>query len=469
MNKKLSSVFILIFLALFFLGTKKSHASSCSNYGGSTTYCDDGTSYSNYGGSTTYGSDGTSYSNYGGATTYGSDGSSQTNYGGATTYKNDGTSYSNYGGATTYGSDGSSYSNYGGATTYGSGSGKMIDVGGSKIITDDPSRDTPTYGINDDNTIDKGNGCPLNSSYNSFTRKCECLSGYKASGSSCVYDYSLKEAPTETIPTYLPSQQQDMPEANTALPLTDSEKINNPDSIQNLDTNSNNAPLSQDTPTTTQQVQNAAKKIVWWNPLTWWEYFHDKPATPAAIEEKPKAASPDGQLYKNDDYGFSIKFPTDWPIVDKSNTNSFSKSAEKSFMDSVYVKVGYHLGIPAFDENFFGEDKNVSASLDLNDLANKNAKLFINKMVADFSKQFPDIPVVEKGVTFIGNKRAAYYKTLSSVRKLDNTMGGLGQSSYYVINKGNLYTIGGSYENGDNASSTKAIVDKSIASFSFEN
>ena len=175
----------------------------------------------------------------------------------------------------------------------------------------------------------------------------------------------------------------------------------------------------------------------------------------------------EGQLYKNEEYGFGIKFPTDWPIVDESNENSFVKVAKKDFMTSVYVRIGYHLGMPDMDENFFGEDKNDSSSLDLNDPSNKNAKIFINGMVADFSEKNPNIPVAEKGVTFINNKRAAYFKTSSLVRKQDNMMGGLGQSFYYVINKGKLYTIGGNYERGDNTNYDKSIVDKSIATFSF--
>ena len=98
-------------------------------------------------GSTSYCSDGTSYNQYGN-TTYGSDGSSYTKYGN-----------------TTYGNDGSSYTKYGN-TTYGTGGGNMIE------------------------------SCPSNSTLNSTSGKCECSYGYKASGSSCVYDYSINETPS---------------------------------------------------------------------------------------------------------------------------------------------------------------------------------------------------------------------------------------------------------------------------------
>jgi|GEM_PF-2049336 hypothetical protein len=175
----------------------------------------------------------------------------------------------------------------------------------------------------------------------------------------------------------------------------------------------------------------------------------------------------EGQLYKNEEYGFNIKFPADWPIVDESDESSFVKKAKRDLMNFVYVRIGYHLGMPDIDENFFGADKNNTSSLDLNDPLNKNAKIFIDGMVADFSEKNPNIPVIEKGITFINNKRAVYFKVSSSVRKQDNTMGGLGQSFYYAINRGKLYTIGGNYEKGDSTNYDKSIVDKSIATFFF--
>lgn len=302
MKKILIFVFIFASLALYSFSTKKSSASSCSNYGGATTYCDDGTSYSNYGGSTTYGSDGSSYSNYGGATTYGSDGSSQSNYGGATTYDSDGTSYSNYGGPTTYGSDGSTYNDYGGSTTYGSGSGKMIKIPNRKDSDQSDYSGTTTYrsddsgqdSYSDSNTYGSDSGkripvdgrdgvnqnnlevngvkyserdleelrkrrdminremCPLNAVYISSIQKCECIFRYKYNGSSCVYNGS-SDNPTIEI-----------------------EPIKNSDSVQGLDVNLNNAQVNQDDSVTNLKTQNKDKKIVWWNPLTWWSSFYNK-------------------------------------------------------------------------------------------------------------------------------------------------------------------------------------------------
>lgn len=265
---KKTSTFIssFVFLVLFLFNVWGVFASSCSNYGGSTTYCDDGTNYSNYGGSTTYGSDGSSYSNYGGSTTYGSDGSTQSNYGGSTTYDSDGKNYSNYGGSTTYGSDGSSYSNYGGSTTYGSGSGKMIDISGSDDSDQDNYSGSTTYGSDGGKIIDTGDNCPLNSSYNSSTQECECSLGYKSNGSSCVHQGA----------DYSSDQQNDMPKENIRTPIIDNEQTDSSDSIHSLDDNSNNDQINQDTSVTNLKTQNKAKKFVWWNPLTWRGYFYNK-------------------------------------------------------------------------------------------------------------------------------------------------------------------------------------------------
>lgn len=388
MKKVLTFIFIFAFITLLSLSAKSSIASSCTNYGGATTYCNDGTSYNNYGGATTYGSDGSSYNNYGGATIYGNDGSSQSNYGGATTYGSDSSTYNNYGGATTYGNDGSTYNDYGGSTTYGSGGGKMIkingndssnqrDYGGSTIYgsngsSDDIFGDTNTntydsngksYGnYNGDTTYDSGNetlnseqrnnvtdqdiqavidynnrggpttiggttisgpesdkinytgNCPANSSYNPSTHHCACSYGYKWYGESCFRDTS-----------------------KSINPNTDSEKVNN-----------------QVTNVTTLKTQD--KVIVWWNPLTWWDYFFNKSTSTVnnneieptkSIKEEASSPSLEWKEYRSDIGKFTALFPYDvthsnwmdnttmkklgWNGINKIDTFSTTGTNKESF------------------------------------------------------------------------------------------------------------------------------------------
>lgn len=326
MKKILTFVFIFASLALYSFSTKNSSASSCSNYGGATTYCDDGTSYSNYGGSTTYGSDGTSYSNYGGATTYGSDGSSQSNYGGSTTYGSDGTSYSNYGGSTIYGSDGSTYNDYGGSTTYGSGSGKMIKIPNSDDSDQRGYGGSTNYGIGDEktterdawdssgqsdygndttypsgessiiyrdseNNLDKGNdGDVTEGSENKIYE----VNGIKYSERdlqelgkirrkrnremcplNAVYISSIQKC--ECIFRYKYDGSSCVYNGSSDnYPTIEIEPIKSPDSVQSLDANLNNAQVNQDMSVTNLKTQNKAKNLVWWNPLTWWSHFYNK-------------------------------------------------------------------------------------------------------------------------------------------------------------------------------------------------
>jgi hypothetical protein len=280
--KKIALALLIVFSMIFSLNSKTAFATNCHNYGGATTYCDDGTSYSNYGGSTTYGSDGTSYSNYGGATTYGSDGSTQSNYGGSTTYSNDGTSYSDYGGSTTYGSDGSTYNDYGGSTTYGSGSGKMIKIPNQKDSIQS------NYGGINEKSLESGINCPLNSSYDSLSSSCKCNYGYVASGSSCIYK-SNDNSDTIKAPSYLPSQQKDEPETDTTLPITNSENPNSSNLIPSSDTNPSNTQYNQDSLSINQKNEDKESDFAWWNPLAWWNHFFNK-STPATNDEKPGIA-----------------------------------------------------------------------------------------------------------------------------------------------------------------------------------
>lgn len=284
-KKKLAVVFPVVFLLLFFFTTSNSFASSCSNYGGSTTYCDDGTSYSNYGGSTTYGSDGSSYSNYGGSTTYGSDGSTQSNYGGSTTYDSDGTSYSNYGGSTTYGSDGSTYDNYGGSTTYGSGGGKMIETGG-----------------NDDSNQSDYSGSVIFESDRSKT-----IGTNEESSLSSDRWNDIENMLTPTADSEQLNDQQ-----------SDNEQINSYDSIPSLDNNSSNTQVNQNISETNLKTQNKERVFVWWNPSTWWDYFFNKSASLAnsngaepikSIEHKTLPSSFEWKEYSSDTGKFTALFP----------------------------------------------------------------------------------------------------------------------------------------------------------------
>ena len=160
-NNKLSLPAIIlmvniVFLA-FILNVNDIFASTCNTYG-STTYCSDGTTYNTYG-NTTYVNGPNGYS--GTANTYGN-----------STYYN-GTGGDNWT-ANTYGN-----------TTYFNGSNGT-------------SGTANTYGNTTYSDGNVFNICPSNSSYDSLSTKCKCNTGYKVSGSSCIYDYSY----TSYTPTY---------------------------------------------------------------------------------------------------------------------------------------------------------------------------------------------------------------------------------------------------------------------------
>ena len=303
--KKISLTLFIVFLMVFLLNSKTVFATNCHNYGGATTYCDDGTSYSNYGGSITYGSDGISYSNYGGSTTYGSDGSTQSNYGGSTTYSNDGTSYSNYGGSTTYGSDGSIYNDYGGSTTYGSGSGKMIKIPNREDSIQSNYGDSTNYDSINEKSLESGINCPLNSSYDSLSSSCECNYGYVASGLSCIHKEN-DNSDSVKIPSYLPIQQDSAPKTDRT-PKTfsdegaiyevngmkfseqDLERIRNRREMKSKEMCGLNAiylALNQECVCEVGYKKNGSvcieesfskedSDLIWWNPLIWWKHFFE--------------------------------------------------------------------------------------------------------------------------------------------------------------------------------------------------
>ncbi len=177
----------------------------------------------------------------------------------------------------------------------------------------------------------------------------------------------------------------------------------------------------------------------------------------------------DGELYNNDEYGFSIKFPRDWQVSDASSEQYFGKAAKKDLMTAVTVQIGRNLGGYPVDEYFFGKDKSELSSLNLSDPSNDYANKFLNATIDERLKKFTSFALIEKGLTYIGNKKSAYYTVASSVQKTDGKMGGLSQTFYYFVNKGKIYTIIGSYEKGNNTNYDKSLVDKSIATFSLIN
>ena len=170
MKKILNFIICINILVLIFSYSKIVFAVSC-RQNGNTTYCDDGTTY-RQNGNTIYGSDGTTYWQNGN-TTYGSDGS---------TFRQNGNA--------TYGSNG---------VTCTQNGNKMFCSDGSSYITNGNT----TYG-NGGNVF---NSCPVNSTYDSSSGKCQCDYGYKVEGSNCIYDFTSHKATQEYSSTKTDSIQ----------------------------------------------------------------------------------------------------------------------------------------------------------------------------------------------------------------------------------------------------------------------
>lgn len=157
-----------------------------------------------------------------------------------------------------------------------------------------------------------------------------------------------------------------------------------------------------------------------------------------------------GNLYRNDEYKFRIKFPTGWEIVNGDSKNALKKAVNAK--DGASIVVG---AVKLHDTN-----------LDIKNFSEKEIDEFLNVSIDEVKQKYTDVKVIEEGIRYLDNKKAIYFKYSFIGKTLDKTHN-LIMIQYATFCKGIFYSIGGGAQ-VDKFSSQEGIISKSISSFVFE-
>ena len=157
-----------------------------------------------------------------------------------------------------------------------------------------------------------------------------------------------------------------------------------------------------------------------------------------------------GNLYRNAEYKFRIKFPKGWEIVNGDSKNVLKKAVNTK--DGVSIVVG---AVKFPDSN-----------LDIKNFSEKEIDDFLNDSIDEIKQKYTDVKVIERGIRYLDNKKAIYFK-YSFIGKTLGEIHYLMMIQYATFYKGIFYSIGGGAQ-VDKFSSQEGIISKSISSFVFE-
>jgi S1-C subfamily serine protease len=157
-----------------------------------------------------------------------------------------------------------------------------------------------------------------------------------------------------------------------------------------------------------------------------------------------------GNLYRNAEYKFRIKFPNGWEIVNGDSKNALKKA--------VNTKDGVSIVVVAV--------KFPDTNLDTKNFSEKEIDEFLNDSIDEIKQKYTDVKVIEKGIRYLDNKKAVYFKYSFIGKTLDETHN-LMMIQYATFHKGIFYSIGGGTQ-VDKFSSQEGIISKSISSFVLE-
>ena len=162
-------------------------------------------------------------------------------------------------------------------------------------------------------------------------------------------------------------------------------------------------------------------------------------------------------VYRNDEYHFRIKFPEGWEIVDGDGKHIIKKAVKDNSTILVLVR--------SYD--YFLPEENIR-NLELSDFTDKEINQFLDKLIEENINAFPGSTILEKGIRYIDNRKAVYFK-MNQVYKVQNIQVEGISENYFTIHKGKLFQVGGFYPTVPiDEHEKESIINQSIASFVFE-
>lgn len=187
-----------------------------------------------------------------------------------------------------------------------------------------------------------------------------------------------------------------------------------------------------------------------------------------------------GNLYRNNQYSFRIKFPEGWEIKDGDGPHIIKKATKEGSTVLVYVRdfFGGEEGQLLLDEmkqeykketgiNISdSEAKQAMAELTADDFSNKEFKEMISSASEAILSKYEEAKILNEEIRYIDNKKAFYVKSEVSYKALDLEVQAI-MVNYITLYNGNIYMVGGA-SSKENFSSVERQITSSIASFVFE-
>lgn len=197
-----------------------------------------------------------------------------------------------------------------------------------------------------------------------------------------------------------------------------------------------------------------------------WKAEQDKKAVvsqPSNTEQKNEQSI----LYRNDDYKFRINFPAGWEVKDGDGAHVIKKAVKDGATVMVLVNADFIKAGLAKEEQALLSVEDIE-STELNILSDEEINTFLETIISEQLGSFPGSTILEKGIRYVDNRKAAYFKMNQVYKVQDKKVEGI-STNYFTIHKGKLYQIGGMYPTVPiNGKDKESVINASLMTFVFE-
>lgn len=188
-----------------------------------------------------------------------------------------------------------------------------------------------------------------------------------------------------------------------------------------------------------------------------------------------------GNLYRNNQYKFRIKFPEGWEIEDGDGPHIVKKATKEGSTVLVYVRDFFEgeegqlmldemkreykkeTGINISDS----EAKQAMAEITADDFSNEEFEEMMSGVSDGILSKYEGAKILNEEIRYLDNKKAFYVKSEISYRALDLEVQMI-MVNYITLYNGNIYMVGGASPK-DEFPIVEKQINPSIGSFVFEN
>ena len=200
-------------------------------------------------------------------------------------------------------------------------------------------------------------------------------------------------------------------------------------------------------------------------PLSFEEWKAEKEKRTADNQQLEVKENQESILYRNDEYKFRINFPAGWEMKDGDGEHVVKKAVKDGATVMVLVNADFINSGLTKEEQLSEED---IESAELNDFSDEEANTFLETIISAQLESFPGSTILEKGIRYVDNRKAVYFKMNQVYRVQDIKTEGISMN-YFTVHKGKLYQIGGMYPTVPVSEKEKeSIINASLATFVFE-